>query len=318
MSGDETRTMAGRRRPRRLQQGDRIALVAPASPVQPDELVRGADELRTLGFEPVYDDRVLARHGYVAGTPAVRAACLAEAWRDPSIRGIVAVRGGYGSQQLLPALDPRWIAADPKVFVGYSDITALLTWHVAHGGVAFHGPMVEGRLARGIGGYDRASLMAAVTQPMPMGTLAPPGLDVFRPGDAQGVLLGGTITQLASLLGTPWAVVPKEPTILFLEDVGERPYRLDRLMTQLYQAGMFARVTGIVLGSFPRCDEGAGGPTARGVLRDLLARFPGPVVFGFPAGHTEMPAWTIPFGVAARLTAGPAGAGLSIEEAAVS
>lgn len=314
---DETRTLAGRWRPRRLQPGDRIALVAPASPVQADELTRGADELRTLGFEPVYDDRVLARHGYVAGTPAVRVACLADAWRDPSIRGVIAVRGGYGSQQLLPALDPRWLVADPKVFVGYSDITALLAWQVAQGGVAFHGPMVEGRLARGIGGYDRASFMAAVTQPGPMGTLTPPGLEVFRQGDAHGVLLGGTITQLAALLGTPWAVIPREPTILFLEDVGERPYRLDRLMTQLHQAGMFARVTGLVLGTFPRCDEGGGGPTARGVLRDLLSRFPGPVVFGFPSGHTEMPAWTLPLGVAARLTASASGAGLSIEEPAV-
>lgn len=314
---DETRTLAGRRRPRRLQPGDRIALVAPASPVQADELARGADELRTLGFEPVYDDRVLARHGYVAGTPTVRVACLADAWRDPSIRGIVAVRGGYGSQQLLPSLDPRWLVADPKVFVGYSDITALLAWHVAQGGVAFHGPMVEGRLARGIGGYDRGSFMAAVTQPGPMGTLTPPGLEVFRTGEAQGVLLGGTITQFASLLGTPWAVIPREPTILFLEDVGERPYRLDRLMTQLHQAGMFARVTGLVLGTFPRCDEGGGGPTARGVLRDLLSGFPGPVVFGFPSGHTEMPAWTLPLGVAARLAASGAGAGLSIDESAV-
>ncbi len=318
MSGDETTTLAGRRRPRRLQQGDRIALVAPASPVQPEDLARGADELRLLGFEPVYDDRVLARHGYVAGPPALRIACLTEAWRDPSVRGIVAVRGGYGSQQLLPGLDPRWLAGDPKVFIGYSDITALLNWHVAHGGVAFHGPMVEGRLARGTAGYDRASLMAAVTQPVPMGTLAPPGLEVFRPGDARGTLLGGTITQLASLLGTPWAAIPAEPTILFLEDVGERPYRLDRLLTQLHQAGFLARVTGVVLGTFPRCDESGGGPTARGVLRDLLARFPGPVVFGFPSGHTGTPAWTIPFGVAARLTAGPSGAGLSIEEAAVS
>jgi muramoyltetrapeptide carboxypeptidase len=150
-----------------------------------------------------------------------------------------------------------------------------------------------------------------------MGTLTPAGLEVFRPGDAHGVLLGGTITQLAALLGTPWAVIPREPTILFLEDVGERPYRLDRLMTQLHQAGMFARVTGLVLGTFPRCDEGGGGPTARGVLRDLLSRFPGPVVFGFPSGHTEMPAWTLPVGVAARLTASASGAGLSIEEPAV-
>lgn len=317
MRSEDTLTLAGRRRPRRLMPGDKIALVAPASPVTPEDLARGADELRALGFEPVYDDRVLARHGYVAGAPELRAACLTDAWRDPTVRGIVAVRGGYGSQQVLPALDPRVIVSDPKVFVGYSDITALLAWQVAHGAVAFHGPMVEGRLARGSDGYDRLSLLAAVTQPAAMGTLSPSSLEVFRPGEAIGTLAGGTITQLAALLGTPFAWVPREPTVLFLEDVGERPYRLDRLLTQLHQAGVFTRVTGIVLGAFPRCDEGGGGVTARTVLRDLFARFPGPVVFGFPSGHTETPSWTLPFGVAVRLHAGPSGAGLSIEEAAV-
>ena len=317
MSVDETRTSAGRRRPRRLQPGDRVALVAPASPVQPDDLGRGADELRALGFEPVWDDRVLARHGYVAGTPGLRAAALQDAWRDPSIRALVAVRGGYGSQQILPAIDPRWMAADPKVFLGYSDLTALLAWHVAHGAVAFHGPMAEGRLAKGPSAYDRASLLAAITQPVAMGTLSPAGLDVFREGDAHGVLVGGTVTQLASLVGTPYALIPHEPAILFLEDVGERPYRLDRLMTQLHQAGMFRHATGLVLGTFPRCDELGGGPTARAVLRDLFAAFPGPVVFGFPSGHVDGAAWTIPFGVAARLSASGGAAALSIEEAAV-
>jgi muramoyltetrapeptide carboxypeptidase len=311
------RTRAGRRRPRRLLVGDRIALVAPASPVSSDDLERGANELRALGFEPVYDERVLARHGYVAGLPQTRVAALAEAWRDPSIRGVIAVRGGYGSQQLLPLLDPRWIVDDPKVLIGYSDITALLAWHTAHGAVAFHGPMAEGRLALGPAGYDRASLLGAVAEPVPMGTLAPPGLEVFRHGDATGVLLGGTLAQLASLLGTPFACIPREPTLLFLEDVGERPYRLDRLLTQLHQSGMFRRVTGVVLGAFPGCDEAGGGPTARAVLRDLLAHFPGLVVFGFPSGHGTRPTLTLPFGVDARLVTAPTPA-LSIEEAAVS
>lgn len=311
-----TSTAAGRSRPRRLQPGDRIALVAPASPGKADDLARGAEELRAMGFEPVCDERVRARHGYVAGLPAVRAAALADAWRDPAIRGIIAVRGGYGSQQLLPLLDPRWLAPDPKVFIGYSDLTALLAWQVMHGIVAFHGPMVEGRLAQGHQGYDRASLLAAVAQPIAMGTLAPAGLEVIRPGEATGVLMGGTVSQLASLLGTPFACLPGEPTILFLEDVGERPYRLDRMLTQLHQAGMFRHVTGVLLGVFPGCDEGGGGPTARAVLTDLFAHFPGPVVFGFPSGHTSGPATTLPFGVGARLLAGSAPA-LSIEEPAV-
>jgi muramoyltetrapeptide carboxypeptidase len=293
-----------------------VALVAPASPVTLDDLERGAAELRALGFEPVYDDRVLARHGYVAGLPVTRVGALTDAWRDPSIRGIIAVRGGYGSQQLLPGLDPRWAADDPKVFVGYSDVTALLSWHQSQGLVAFHGPMAEGRLAMGSSGYDRASFLAAVAQPVPMGTLAPAGLEVLRAGEASGVLVGGTLTQIASLLGTPYAAVPREASILFLEEVGERPYRLDRLLTQLHQAGVFRRVTGVLLGTFPRCDEVGGGPTARGVLRDMFAQFPGPVVFGFPSGHTAGPTMTVPLGVEVRLTTAPTPA-LLVEEAAV-
>ncbi len=317
MTAAGARTRAGRRRPRRLLAGDRIALVAPASPVRADDLERGAAEVRALGFEPVFDARVLARHGYVAGLPQTRVAALADAWRDPSIRGIIGVRGGYGSQQLLPLLDPRWLVEDPKVFVGYSDLTALLAWQVMHGTVGFHGPMAEGRLALGPSGYDRASFLAAVTQPGPVGTLAPAGVEVFRDGDAAGVLAGGTLTQLAALLGTPFAFVPREPTVLFLEDVGERPYRIDRLLTQLHQAGTFRRVTGVVLGAFPGCDESGGGPTARAVLRDLFAQFPGPVIFGFPSGHGARPTLTLPLGVDVRLTTstGPA---LSVEEGAVS
>jgi muramoyltetrapeptide carboxypeptidase len=149
-----------------------------------------------------------------------------------------------------------------------------------------------------------------------MGTLAPAGLEVLRAGEASGVLVGGTLTQIASLLGTPYAAVPREPSILFLEEVGERPYRLDRLLTQLHQAGVFRRVTGVLLGTFPRCDEVGGGPTARGVLRDMFAQFPGPVVFGFPSGHTAGPTMTVPLGVEVRLTTAPTPA-LLVEEAAV-
>lgn len=316
MIAEGTLTRAGRRRPRRLSPGDRVALVAPASPVKPEALERGADELRTLGFEPVYDHRVLARHGYVAGLPHERAAALADAWRDPSVRALVAVRGGYGSQQLLPCLDARWLGDDAKVFLGYSDVSALLCWQLDRGVVAFHGPMAEGRLAIGPDGYDRASFLAAVTRPVPMGTMMPPGLEAIRPGEAHGTLAGGTLTQLAALLGTPYAFIPREPTILFLEDVGERPYRLDRLVTQLHQAGVFRKVTGVVLGTFPGCDEPGGGPTARGVLGDLFAQFPGPVVYGFPSGHTAGATITLPFGVDARLSAAPLPA-LSIEESAV-
>jgi muramoyltetrapeptide carboxypeptidase len=176
--------------------------------------------------------------------------------------------------------------------------------------------MIEGRLARGPEGYDRDALLRVVATPLPAGQLPADGLETFKGGEAAGPIFGGTLTQLAASLGTPWAFQPPAGHILFLEDVSERPYRLDRLVTQLRQAGILARAAGVVLGTFPRCDEPGGTPTAREVLADLLADVRGPVVFGLPVGHVDGPALTLPIGVRARVIGGPAPA-VIIEEAAV-
>jgi muramoyltetrapeptide carboxypeptidase len=137
-----------------------------------------------------------------------------------------------------------------------------------------------------------------------MGELAPPGLESIRPGEAGGPLFGGTLTQLLASLGTPFAFAPPAEYVLFLDEVGERPYRLDRMVTQLRQAGLLARATAVVVGELPKCDEPSGDPTARGVIADLFADFPGPVLIGFPSGHTVSPAMTLPFGVSCRVIAG--------------
>ncbi|MGE3276081.1 MAG: LD-carboxypeptidase [Vicinamibacterales bacterium] len=290
--------------------------MAPASPFKAEDLERGIAELRHLGFEPVHDPRILERTGYVAGTAATRAAVLHAAWSDPAVAGIVAVRGGYGSQQVLPLLDPALMRASRAAFIGYSDTTALLAWHLRHGMACVHGPMLEARLAAGGEGYDRSSFLAAVTRPAPMGLLEPPGLEVLRAGEASGTLVGGTLTQLAALLGTPFAYDPPDGAVLFLEDVGERPYRIDRVFTQLRQAGFFARASAIVFGEFPRCDEPGGTPAIRDVLRELTEGFAGPVLFGLPSGHTTGPVWTLPFGVRATVRAAGRPA-VVIEEALV-
>jgi muramoyltetrapeptide carboxypeptidase len=305
------------RRPRALGRGSRLALVAPASGFERQEFDAGVLELRALGFEPGWDDRVFARQGYVAGGADVRAALLARAWQDVSVAGIVGVRGGYGSVQVLPRLDPASLAGRTPAFVGYSDLTSLLTFLVCQCGVvAFHGPTVAGRLGRGPEGYDRESFLRALTRPEPMGELRASGLETLRDGEAAGRLLGGTLTQLAAAAGTPYALAPWDDTILLLEDVAERPYRLDRMIEQLRLSGALARVRGIVLGTFPRCDEPGGALTARAALADMLADFAGPVVFGFPTGHVDGPAATLPLGVHARLVAGATPA-LVIDEAAV-
>lgn len=304
-------------KPRALRAGDRLAIVAPASPFDREEFDRGLAELRALGFDPTFDDRVFARRSYLAGDPATRAGAFADAWRDPSIAGLVAVRGGYGSVQVLPYLDGDLLRQTPKVFVGYSDNTSLLTFlTLGCALVAFHGPTVAGRLARGFAGYDRDSFLRAIMRAEPLGELAPASLEAIRPGEAAGPLLGGTLTQLAASLGTPYAFRPPAGHVLFLEDVGERPYRLDRLLTQLRLAGVLAGAAGIVFGEMRDCDEPGGRLSARTVVADVLRDFPGPVLFGFPSGHTTGPAWTLPLGVAARVI-GVGQPRLVIEEAAV-
>ena len=306
------------RRPRALRRGDRIALVAPASAFSRDAFDAGADELRRLGFEPVYEESVFARHHYTAGDAATRAGAFRRAWADPSIGALIAVRGGYGSMQLLPLLDRSEIRATPKPFVGYSDNTSLLAWLTTGCGVmAFHGPMLEGRLARGDAGYDVETFSRALMRCEPMGEITHPAVEVLAPGETAGLLLGGTLTQLVASLGTPFAFDPPRGHILFIDEVGERPYRIDRMLTQLRQAGLLARASGIVFGELPRCEEpGDAGPLVRTIIADVLAEFPGPILFGLPSGHTNGACLTLPLGVRARLVATGSPA-LVIEEAAV-
>jgi muramoyltetrapeptide carboxypeptidase len=286
------------RKPRPLKSGDRIAVVAPASPFARDEFDRGVAELTRLGFEPTWDESVFATDaGYLAGAADVRAHAFMTHWNDPSVAALIAVRGGYGSVQLLPSLHPPMLVADPKLFIGYSDNTSVLSWLTCGCGItALHGPMLERRLASGAAGYDERSFLALTGNGTGL-ELAPEGLTVLRSGQVRGPLFGGTIAQLVASLGTPYAFAPPEGCVLFLEDVNERPYRIDRMLTQLRLSGILGRARALVFGEMRGCDEPGGSPTAREVIARLTVGFPGPVLCGFPSGHTSGPCWTLPFGV---------------------
>jgi muramoyltetrapeptide carboxypeptidase len=305
-------------KPPRLRSGDRVAIVSPASPFIRAEFDKGIAELQSLGFEPVFDESVFAQHGgYLSGEGSVRARAFLEAWRDPAIRALIAVRGGYGSVHLLPYLEAQDLRETPKAFIGYSDLTTVLTYLTTGCGiVAFHGPMLDRRLGRGIEAYDRDSFLRALTIAEPLGELAPSSLEIFSRGEAAGPLGGGTLAQLVASLGTPYAFKPPEGHILFLEDVAERPYRLDRMLTQLRLAGILESASALVLGEFLDCNEPRGEPSARAVLAQVLEDFEGPVVYGFPSGHTTGPLVTLPFGVRARVIADKT-ARVIIEEAGV-
>jgi len=305
------------RRPRALRPGDRIAIVAPASQAPRAEFDAGVAELRRLGFEPVFDENVFDRTAYLAGPAVTRTAAFQRAWSDPGIAALVAVRGGFGSVHLLPLLDPSIFAATPKAFIGYSDNTSILSWlTLTCGIVAFHGPMLQGRFARGEEGYDRDTFERCLTRAEPAGEITHPQVEVVQHGDAAGMLTGGTLTQLTGSLGTPYAFDPPDGCVLFLDEVGERPYRLDRLFTQLRLSGVLARVSALVFGELPECDEPDGKITARQVIGELVDDFPGPVLYGLPSGHTSGATLTLPFGVRARVITGARPA-LVIEESAV-
>jgi muramoyltetrapeptide carboxypeptidase len=293
-------------KPAAVKPGARIAIVSPASPFSREEFDRGVGELRRLGFEPTYDEDVFARTGtYLSGAAEVRAAAFARAWSDPSIAALIAVRGGYGSVQMLPLLDANVIRKTPKLFIGYSDNTSILSWLTCHCGMtALHGPMIEGRLAKGAEGFDAAS-MVAFMQDGAGRTLAPDGLAVVRGGEAIGPLFGGTLTQLTASLGTPYAFDPPAGCVLFLEDVNERPYRLDRMLTQLRLAGLLSRARALVFGEMRGCDEASGQGCALDVVRVFAGDFQGPVITGFPSGHTTGPSWTLPLGVRVRVVTAP-------------
>jgi muramoyltetrapeptide carboxypeptidase len=305
------------RKPRALQRGDRVAVIAPASPFAREEFAPGLDELRALGFEPVHDETVFDRLGYVAGTPESRASAFRSAWEDPSIAAVFTARGGYGSVQVLPFLDPDATARHAQAFIGYSDTTSILTWLTQRCGiVSFHGPMIERRLARGEAGYDRDTFIRCLCRPEPAGAITHPQMTVVQPGAASGVLTGGTLAQLTASLGTPYAFDPPAGCVLFLDEVGERPFRIDRMLTQLRLAGLLGRASAVVFGELPRCDEPGGQPRARDVIANVMRGFPGPVLFGLPSGHTDGPTMTLPLGVRARVVSAPAPA-VIVEEAAV-
>jgi muramoyltetrapeptide carboxypeptidase len=302
---------------RRLKSGDRVALVAPASSFPPEQVQGGVAELARLGLEAVYDDSIFEKERFVAGSIETRVAAIHRAWQDPSIAGLIAMRGGYGSAQLLPFLDAKLMRTARKALIGYSDITALLAWYLRNGLTAIHGPMVDRRLSKGPGAYDEDSFRRVMMRPEPAGELRPAPLEVLIAGTATGTLAGGTLTQLAASLGTPWAFEPPADSVLFLEDIGERPYRIHRLLTQLAQAGVFANARAIVFGEFPGCEEPAGNPALKDVLREFFATgFGGPVLFNFPSGHTIGATWTLPFGVKVQVADRPAPV-LTILEAAV-
>ena len=284
------------RKPRALPRGGAIGVAAPASAVA-IELVDAAEKRwREAGFTVVRRDDLGARDRYLAGTDERRTAELTELWADRRVDAILCARGGYGCHRIIDRLDAPAARAAQKALTGYSDITTLLLWQLRCAGlVGFHGPMFER------GGDISDDEFGAVVETL-TGTERLPvsraGSDGFGAA-VEGRLVGGSLTLIAASLGTPWAIDARG-AILMLEDVGERPYRIDRLLQQLRCAGVLEGVAGVGLGHFARCDEPDGVITAQQILREWLDAAGVPWVSGVPFGHGS-PNLIWPMGVRARL-----------------
>ncbi|WP_188281244.1 LD-carboxypeptidase [Streptomyces sp. CBMA29] len=289
-------------RPRRLAPGDRIGVVAPSGPVPRERLDAGLDILRSWDLDPVVAPHVLDDHpsGYLAGTDRARADDLQQAWCDPSLAAVLCARGGYGVQRMVDLLDwDAMGAATPKAFIGYSDITALHEAFATRLGLAtLHGPMAATETFLK-DGPTQDHLRRTLFTPEETVTLTSPTARTLVPGRAGGVTLGGCVSLLASDLGTPYARTSAAGGILVLEDIGEEPYRLDRILTQLLRSGWLDGVAGIVLGSWQDC-----GPytDVRALITDLLGGLDVPIVEEFGFGHCES-TLTVPLGVPALLDA---------------
>lgn len=299
--------------PQRLQAGDAIAIVSPASPpADPAVIDLSISALEGLGFRPALAPHARNRHGFLAGTDRERAGDLMHAFSDRRIKAIFCVRGGYGIGRLLPSLDYGVIRRNPKVFVGYSDITALhCAFLVKANLVSFHGPMLAPDVAKpDFPDFARDHLIRTLTGSTPPGMrdgLPPGGIRILRRGGASGRLIGGNLSILCSLMGTPFQP-PFRGNILFLEEVDEPPYRVDRMLTHLLNAGVLQTVAGVAVGVCEHCLDPKA-KTAReyrqsldDVLKERLAQLKVPVVTGLPFGHTRFNA-TIPIGGKATLDA---------------
>ena len=298
-------------KPPRLKSGDTLGLVAPGSYISEDELKDSVANLEKLGFKVIYNERILSKSGYLAGDDKSRAAELNSMFANTKVDGIFCARGGYGCQRILPMLDYELIKKNPKVLIGYSDITALLNGIYAETGlVTFHGPV-------GISTFNEFSVTyfneVLVHPEKDLVLISAPSEDqkeihsitMIVSGKAVGELVGGNLSVINSLIGTKYDF-NGEGKIIFLEEIGEEPYRIDRMLTQLIQSGKFDKAAGVAMGVFKDCEPKEKDPSfstsfsLMEVLFDRLSNLNIPVIYGLSFGHIKNK-FTLPVGIKAEL-----------------
>lgn len=303
-------------RPSALHAGDTVGIVAPASNVKQTDLEAGCEALRKAGYKPFYFDSILERDIYFAGSAARRVRELEAMFERDDVRAIVCARGGYGSNYLLHEIDWEKLKAHPKIFVGYSDLTTLFAHFLdANSMAVFHGPMINQDWGKT--GVEMNSWQAALSNSQPWDVPMNEGVVGIAEGEAEGVLYGGCLSILVASLGTPYAIQTADK-ILFIEDVAEKPFRIDRMLMQLKLGGHLDQIRGIIFGEMLNCFQVANqGYTLQEVVGRIVGDLGIPVAYGLKSGHVSSGNITLPFGVRARLLVRGGSVSLRILESAV-
>ncbi len=303
-------------RPPALRPGDTIAIVAPASNIKRADLAAGYDALQRAGYKPFYLDSILDRDLYFAGSIDRRVGELEGMFERDDVRAILCARGGYGANYLLDKIDLAKIKAHPKIFIGYSDLTCLLTYFTDAGLVTFHGPMAAKDWAHD-GGVDLSSWQLSLTQFAPWDVPLNAEAEGLVDGEGEGILYGGCLSILVSSLGTPYEI-KTDGTILFIEDIAAKPYQIDRMLMQLRLGGHLTNVRGIIFGEMLDCFQSAiQDYTLQEVIKRIVGDLDVPVAFGVRSGHVSTGNITLPFGVRAKLSVKAAQVSLRSLEPAV-
>jgi muramoyltetrapeptide carboxypeptidase len=293
-------------RPKRLKKGDTIGIVAPACHFIPEKFRKGIKRLKELGFNVKYDPIIFKKYWSLAGKDLSRANQINRMFADRTVKAIFCAQAGYGSIRTIPHLDKRIISRNPKIFVGYSDITVLLYYlQKAAKMIVFHGPVVSGEIHENTNPRTLDYLIKVISQPRPLGEITSPGIKCLRPGKATGQLIGGNLTLIINTIGTSYDL-NTGGKILFLEDVGEDIENIDNCLTHLKLAGKLKKVKGIIFGKMKDCVDFSGATySIKDVLNDLLGDIDIPVIYGFPSGHRKAGELniTLPLGVSTTIDA---------------
>jgi len=289
-------------RPPALRPGDTIGVIVPASNLKSDWLAAGEAELHKLGFKTKHLDSILEKSLYTAGSDQRRAEEINAMFADPEVHAIFAARGGYGTVRILSLLNDQTIRANPKIVMGYSDITSVLIYlYQRHGLVTFHGPMVAKDFRGGRDHYDWSSFESFLMKTETPAQINVDGAEVLSSSIARGRLLGGCLPMITASIGTPYELDTTD-AILVIEDVGAKPYQIDRMLQHLKLAGKLDTVRGFVFGEMVDCLQSKDqGYTIQQVIMDCLGYLGVPILFGLKIGHTEQQNITLPFGVEAEL-----------------